>query len=27
LGTLLLVGGLGWLTLIFYQEVLPWLGL
>jgi hypothetical protein len=26
-GALLLIGGLGWITLVFYQEVLPWLGL
>jgi hypothetical protein len=25
-GTLCLVGGLGWLTLVFFQEILPWLG-
>ncbi|MFN2151541.1 MAG: hypothetical protein ACK2T5_08095, partial [Anaerolineales bacterium] len=26
LGALLLIGGLSWITLVFYQEVLPWLG-
>ncbi|MBN1667946.1 MAG: hypothetical protein JW862_12700, partial [Anaerolineales bacterium] len=25
-GLLLLAGGLGWLSLVFYQEILPWLG-
>lgn len=25
-GVLCLIGGMGWLTLVFYQEVLPWLG-
>ncbi len=26
-GLVLLAGGLGWLSLVFYQEILPWLGL
>lgn len=26
IGLLLLAGGLGWITLVFYQEILPWLG-